>query len=238
MLNCLIIDDEPLARQHIANYISRVNDLKLVGSVRNPVIGKNVLDNEAVDLIFLDIKMQQMSGLDFLKKNAVFQQVIVISAYPEYAIEGFELEVTDYLMKPVTFERFLKAVDKVRVRIGGSENIRTVRYQPDFIYVKHNQRYEKVLLADILYIESMLNYVRIITSAGRYMVYSSLRSIYASLPADRFIRIHKSYIAAVSQITSVSPVSLSIGKTKLPVSRANKKALMELIARTGIPYNG
>jgi len=238
MLNCLIIDDEPLARQHIANYISRISDLKLVGSARNPVIGKGILDNEAVDLIFLDIKMQQLNGMDFIKRNEVFQQVIIISAYPEYAIDGFELEVTDYLMKPVTFERFLKAVEKARLRIGGSECIRTVKYQPDFIYVKHNLRYEKLLLEDILFIESMLNYVRIVTVKGKYTVYSSLKNICSNLPGGRFIRVHKSYVVAVSQISSVSPACLFIEGTRLPVSRANKKALMELVLSAGIPFNG
>lgn len=221
MLNCLIIDDEPLARQHIANHISRIGDLKLVGSARNPALGKSILDKEDVDIIFLDIKMREQNGLDFIRKNKPGQQVVVISAYPEYAIDGFELEVTDYLMKPVTFERFSKAIERVKARIG--------QPQPGFIYVKHKNQYEKLLLSDIIYIESKLNYVRISTETRKYTIYSSLKNILSGLPDDQFIRIHKSYIVAISRISSVSANCCCIGNIRLPVSRANKKKLMEKV---------
>ena len=238
MLNCLIIDDEPLARAHIASYVGRVDYLRLVGSARNPVVGKRILDCEAVDVIFLDVKMPHMSGIELVKNNDIFQQVIVITAYPEYAVDGFEIEATDYLMKPVTFERFLKAVEKAKARIGGSEHVRILPYQPDFIYVKHNLRYHKVILADILYIESMLNYIRIVTASAVYIVYSSLKSMATNLPGDQFIRTHKSYLVALSRISSLSLTHVSVGGYQLPVSRAHRQQLKKLVLETGMPFNG
>ena len=153
MLNCLIVDDEPLARQQIEAYVGRVPFLKLIASVRNPAIAKEVLHTELIDLIFLDIQMPQTSGIDFLKNNDIFQQIIFITAFPEYALDGFELEATDYLMKPVTYERFLKACEKALVKVSGSETIKQNKEHPEFLYVKCNQRFEKVWIDDILFIE-------------------------------------------------------------------------------------
>jgi len=233
-LNCLIIDDEPLARQHIEGYVSRISYLKLAGSVRNPVVGKTILDNEPIDLIFLDIKMPQMSGIDFIKEYRIFQQVILITAFPDYALDGFELEVTDYLMKPVTFERFLKAVEKAYSKVTGSESIKTIKQQPDFLYVKNNQRYDKILLDDILYVESMLNYINIITEKGKYTVYSSLKSAETTLPKDRFLRIHKSFIVALSKISAIESHQLHVGSYQLPISRANKNTILQAALNTGL----
>jgi len=234
MLNCLIIDDEPLARKHIENYVSRVPYLKLVGSVRNPMAGKTILNNEPVDLIFLDIKMPQMTGLDFIRDYSVFQQVILVTAFPEYAIEGFDVEATDYLMKPVTFERFFKAVEKARAMIAGPETMRTIKQQPDFLYIKHNQRYEKLLIADILFIESMLNYINIYTETGKYTIYASLKSAGEALPKDKFIRVHKSYLVSLSKIDTIGLHRLTIGKSKVPVSRGNKDELIKAALNAGI----
>ncbi len=234
MLNCLIIDDEPLARQQIESYVNRVPYLALAGSVRNPVVGKTILDNEAVDLVFLDIKMPQMTGIDFLREYHISQQVILVTAYPEYALDGFELEVTDYLMKPVTFERFLKAVEKANAQVNGSDTIKTVKHQPDCLYVKNNQRYEKISLEDILYIESMLNYVNIVTTKKKYTIYSSLKNAEACLPKDKFLRIHKSYIAAIAKIDAIDAGRVDVGGHKLPLSRTNKNEVTKAVLDTGL----
>ncbi|QHS57449.1 response regulator transcription factor [Mucilaginibacter sp. 14171R-50] len=228
MLNCLIVDDEPLARRQIESYVSRIPFLKLVGSVRNTAAAMQVLHSDPVDLIFLDIKMPGITGIDFLKNNDVFQQVIFITAFPEYAIEGFELEVTDYLMKPVTFGRFLKACEKAFDRVGGSDTIRSIQARPGFLYVKCNQRFQKILVNDILFIEAMLNYVTIVTTSGKYIVYSSLKAIWGSLPPQQFIRIHKSYLAGVAHITAISSGHVHIREHALPVSRANKQAVVKM----------
>jgi len=238
MLNCLIIDDEPLARQQIESYINRVPYLALAGSVRNPVVGKTILDNEAVDLVFLDIKMPQMTGIDFLREYHISQQVILVTAYPEYALDGFELEVTDYLMKPVTFERFLKAVEKANAQVNGTDTIKTVKHQPDYLYVKNNQRYEKISLEDILYIESMLNYVNIVTVKKKYTIYSSLKNAEACLPKDKFLRIHKSYIVAVAKIDAIDAGRIDVGGHTLPLSRTNKNEVVKAVLDTGLSLGG
>ena len=238
MLNCLIIDDEPLARQQIESYVNRVPYLALAGSVRNPVVGKTILDNEAVDLVFLDIKMPQMTGIDFLREYHISQQVILVTAYPEYALDGFELEVTDYLMKPVTFERFLKAVEKANAQVNGTDTIKTVKHQPDYLYVKNNQRYEKISLEDILYIESMLNYVNIVTMKKKYTIYSSLKNAEACLPKDKFLRIHKSYIVAVAKIDAIDAGRVDVGGHKLPLSRTNKNEVIKAVLDTGLSLGG
>lgn len=234
MLNCIIVDDEPLARQQIEVYVSRVPFLKLVGTARNPAIANGILQTELVDLIFLDIQMPQMSGIDFLKNNDIFQQVIFITAFPDYAIEGFELEVTDYLMKPVTFERFLKGSKKALARISGSQTIRSINDKPDFLYVKCNQRFEKVWIDEILFIESRLNYINIITKNRKLIVYSSLKAIESSLPPDRFLRIHKSFMVAINHINAIEGHQIDIAGNKLPVSRANKQAVLQIAMNPGL----
>jgi DNA-binding LytR/AlgR family response regulator len=229
MLNCLIVDDEPLARKQIEAYVERVPFLTLVGTARNPTIAKEVLQAELVDLIFLDIQMPQMNGINFLKNNDIFQQIVVITAFPEYALDGFDLEVTDYLMKPVAFDRFLKASNKALAKVSGSSMIRAISDKPDFLYIKCNQRYEKIWLAEILYIESMLNYINIITKQRKFTVYSSLKAIESSLPTDQFIKIHKSYMVAIRHVNAIDSRHLQVMGHQLPVSRSNKQAVLQKI---------
>lgn len=226
ILNCLVVDDEPLARKQVETYVSRVPFLKLVGTARNPVAAQAILQTEPVDLIFLDIQMPQLTGTEFLRQHDIFQQVIFITAYPQYALEGFELEATDYLMKPVTFERFLKACNKALAKVSGSQTIKSIGSQSEFLYVKSSQRFEKIWIKDILFIESMLNYVNIITAARKYTVYSSLKAIESSLPADDFVKTHKSYLAAKNHISAIDGHEIRIGAYRLPVSRANRTAVM------------
>jgi DNA-binding LytR/AlgR family response regulator len=236
ILNCLVVDDEPLARMHIENHIARMACLKFAGSARNASIAKTILDNEAIDLIFLDIKMPQTSGLEFLRENNVFQQVILVTAYPEFALDGFELDVTDYLMKPVTFERFEKAVEKAYSKVGGFDNIRKIKQEQDFCYVKTSQRYEKVAFDDILYIESMLNYIHIITKTGKLTVYSSLKNAEAIFPKDMFVRIHKSYLAAIAKISTIELKHICIDDHKIPISRGNRHSLVEAARKMGFMF--
>lgn len=234
MLNCIIVDDEPLARKQIETYVGRVPFLKLVGTARNPAIAQGILQSELVDLIFLDIQMPQMNGIDFLKSSDIFQQVIFITAFPEYAIEGFELEVTDYLMKPVTFDRFLKGSKKALAKVSGSQTIKSINDKPGFLYVKCNQRFEKIWVDDILYIESMLNYINIIAKNRKFTVYSSLKAIETSLPQDKFIRIHKSYMVAIHHITAIDGHQIHVAGHTLPVSRSNKQAVLGIALNVGL----
>jgi DNA-binding LytR/AlgR family response regulator len=234
MLNCIIVDDEPLARKQIESYVQRVPFLKLVGMARNPTIAREILQTELVDLIFLDIQMPQMSGIDFLKNNDIFQQIILITAFPEYAAEGFDLEVTDYLTKPVTFDRFLRGGKKALAKVSGSAVIKSISDKPDFLYVKCNQRFEKIWLADILYIESMLNYIHIVTQQRKFTVYSSLKAIESSLPPGQFVRIHKSYVVAMNHINSIDGRQINVMGHRLPLSRSNKQAVLQIALKVGL----
>jgi DNA-binding LytR/AlgR family response regulator len=229
MLNCLIVDDEPLARKQTQSYVERIPFLKVVGTARNVAIASEILKAKPVDIIFLDIQMPQQSGIEFLKANDIFQQVIIISAFPEYALEGFELEVTDYLVKPVSFERFTKACNKALARAEGIGNIRSVAHKKDFLYVKVNQRFEKIFIDEILFVESLLNYVRIITDKNRFIVYSSLKAVQDSLPTNSFLKIHKSYLVSTKHIQTIENNQLKIGDSILPISRKNKNVVIQLI---------
>jgi DNA-binding LytR/AlgR family response regulator len=222
---------------HVENYIARLPFLKLAGSARNAAIAKNILENEAIDIIFLDVKMPQTTGIEFIRRHNIFQQVILVTAYPEFALDGFELDAADYLMKPVTFERFAKAVDKAYGRITGFDNIRKIKQEPDFCYVKTNQRYEKIVFDDILYIESMLNYINIITAGAKVTVYSSLKNAEAILPKDKFVRIHKSYIVSVTKINSIELKHAGIAGQKLPISRGNRNGIIEAAAKLGLIFS-
>jgi DNA-binding LytR/AlgR family response regulator len=233
MLNCIIVEDEPLVRRQIEGYVAQIPFLHLVGTARNPVIASAILQTEAVDLVFLDIKMPHMSGIEFLQQQDVCQQVIFITAYPEYAVQGFELEVTDYLVKPVTFERFLKACEKAQAKVKGSLTVKSNQEQPGYLYVKCDSRLEKVALADILFVEAMLNYVHIVTPKRKYTVYSSLKAIQELLPPDAFLRVHKSYLVALDHITTVGQSEVRIGEHQLPVSRRNQQALKQYLAGKG-----
>jgi two-component system, LytTR family, response regulator len=234
MLNCIIVDDEPLARKQIEAYISKVPFLNLVGTARNPIMAQAILQTELVDLIFLDIQMPRLTGIDFLKNNDIFQQVIFITAFPEYAIQGFELEVTDYLMKPVTFERFVKACQKALAKVSGSQTVKSIIDKPDFLFVKCNQRFEKIRIDDILYIESMLNYINIISINKKSTVYSSLKAIEGNLPSDKFVRIHKSYLVAINHINAIEGHQVQVSGHTLPVSRSNKQAVLQIALNVGL----
>jgi DNA-binding LytR/AlgR family response regulator len=234
MLNCLIVDDEPLARKQIESYVGRIPFLKMVGAARNIDRAREILQTELVDLIFLDIQMPQMTGIDFLKNQDIFQQVIFITAFPEYAIEGFELEVTDYLMKPVTFERFLKAAKKALAKVNGSQTIKSINDRPDFLYIKCNHRFEKIMVGDILYIEAMLNYINIITTNRKYIVYSSLKAIEDKIPRDNFLKIHKSYIVGVNHINAIDSHHIDVAGSRLPVSRSNRTAVLQIALTLGL----
>ncbi|MFB6455530.1 LytR/AlgR family response regulator transcription factor [Chitinophaga sp. Hz27] len=231
MLNCIIVDDEPLVRRQIESYIEKIPFLNLVGTARNPVVAQAILNTEAVDLIFLDIKMPQMSGIELLQQYDIFQQVIFITAYPDYALQGFELDVTDYLMKPVTFERFLKACEKANAKMSGSSTLKMNREQPDALYVRSNHRLEKILLSDILFIEAMLNYVHVVTTTQKYTVYSSLKAIEDTLPQSNFLRVHKSYIVALNQINTVEASQLRIAGHVIPISRRSQSTLKQCLAQ-------
>jgi DNA-binding LytR/AlgR family response regulator len=227
-LGCLVVDDEPLARRQLESYIERVPYLKLMGSARNATIASDMLCSLPIELIFLDIRMPGVNGIEFLKQSQLIQQVIIISAFPDYALEGFELEVTDYIMKPVSFERFSKACDKALARSEGI-GLPAHMLQNKFLYVKSGHRLTKVIIADILYVKSMLNYVILVTVKERFIMYSSLKAMELLLPEEQFTKIHKSYLVAISVIELIDKNQVKIADEFLPVSRVNRARVLRLI---------
>jgi len=224
-ISCIIIDDEPVARKGIEGYIKKISFLRLVGSYPHPdKIDPTVFAE--TDLIFLDIKLHKSSGLDFyggLKPDAPF--AIVISAYPEYALHGFELNVIDYLLKPASFERFSEAVNRVKEIMllkAGNNNA-------DYFFIKSNNELQKLNYEDILYIEGLSNYVAIHTSQRKFLSYLSLNLLMEKLPKGKFARIHKSYLVALDKIDSVRGSEVFITGKSLPLSKSYKEAFMQLV---------
>lgn len=230
MIRAVIIDDEPLAREGLANYVREVDFLDLVGVCEHPLELMELMDRETVDLIFLDIQMPKMSGIDFLKISKDPPMVILTTAYPSYALEGFRLNVLDYLLKPITFDRFLQAATKAKAQFKLLQQESADRkVEDDHFFVKCNQKYEKIFFDDILYIQGMQNYVSIHTSKGKYMALLTLKDILNKLDGKAFMRVHKSYIIATSKIESVESHELIINSIPIPVSRNYRDELLERV---------
>ncbi len=224
MINCVIIDDEPLAREGLANYVREVDFLNLGGIGENPLELLHLIDQQKVDLVFLDIQMPKMSGIDFLKILQKPPMVVITTAYPSYALEGFQLNVLDYLLKPITFERFFKAAAKARDY--NRLLLRQVSRDPgkaepddDYFFIKCGSKYEKVPFEDILYVEGMQNYVNIYTLKGKFVTMLSLKNLEENLDQKSFIRVHKSFIVAISKIDGIEGNEIFIQTNRIPISR-------------------
>lgn len=225
---CIAVDDEPLALDKIASFIGQLPFLDLKGIFDNPVDALAFLSDNNVDLLFLDIQMERLTGLDLLAALPERPQVILTTAYSEYALKGYEFEVTDYLLKPYSFERFVQAVNKAVKRI--SDKVISVKdIVPDFIFVKTDYRLVKIMLSDILYIEGMRDYRCIHTSNGKIMTQQTFGSFEELLPSSQFVRIHKSYMVALSKIESVEKHRVKIGKELLPVSESYRERFYAII---------
>jgi DNA-binding LytR/AlgR family response regulator len=225
MIKVVIVDDEPLAREGLASYVREVDFLSLSGVCENALELLPLIDRQAADLVFLDIQMPKMNGIEFLKILQKPPMVIITTAYPSYALEGFQLNVLDYLLKPITFERFFKSATKARdyhKLLTGDPS----RPAEDYFFIKCGNKYEKIGFDDILYIEGMQNYVTIHSTKGKYITMLSLKSLEEKLDGAAFIRVHKSFIAAVNKIDSIEPAELTIGGNHIPVSRGYREIVM------------
>lgn len=239
-LKCLIVDDEELARTLLDNYISRVPHLETVGKCANPLEAMQVLQNQPVDLIFLDIQMPELTGIEFLRTLPVKPLIIFTTAYKEYALEGFELDVVDYLLKPFRFERFLHAVNKAGKLLQSGQRpasappptaTETPPESKNYILVKADFKTYRIFFQDILYIESMKEYVAYHTPEGKTLSLGSLKSLEQELPTDQFMRIHKSYIVAKKKVSALEGNMVHIGKVKLPIGSSYRTAVLaELFA--------
>ncbi|WP_295122871.1 LytTR family DNA-binding domain-containing protein [uncultured Chitinophaga sp.] len=228
MLNCIIVDDEPLAREGMANYVKETGFLQLAGTCEDPVSLMQLMDTQKADLLFLDIQMPKMSGIDFLRITPNPPMVIITTAFPAYALEGFQLNVLDYLLKPITFDRFLKSAAKAKdyfqLRSAASSPEKT-----DHFFIKCGSKYEKIYFADILYVEGMQNYITIHTTKGKYITLLYLKHLEQNLDGQAFIRVHKSFIAAIGKIDSIEGNEICIGTHRVPMSRNYREQVIEKV---------
>jgi DNA-binding LytR/AlgR family response regulator len=218
-MNCLVVDDEPLARELLEGYISEMPDLRLISTCSNALEAIAVLEKETVDVLFLDINMPRLSGLEMLRTLSVKPAVVLTTAYPEYAVEGFNLDVADYLLKPFSFERFLKAVNKVKALTGKSDSTGA----HEVLAIKADKRTWQVELRHITYIESSGDYVIVHTNERKITAHDTLRNLESRLPEGRFLRVHKSYIVATPVIEFAEGNMLHIAGTNIPIGKTYRE---------------
>lgn len=226
-LRCVIIDDEPIARKGLKEYIQDASFLQLAGEFDNPLKAAELLVKEKVDLLFLDIQMPKMTGLEFLKTLLHPPMVIFTTAYPQYAVEGFEWNAIDYLLKPFSFERFWKAVSKARTMQEAITQPVTATADPDHFFIKSYNKLIRIAYDDILFIEALQNYVAVYTNGRKYITYITFHSIESQLPTGRFIRTHKSYIVSASKVESIEGNDITIGTHHIPISRTERETVLQ-----------
>jgi two-component system, LytTR family, response regulator len=228
------VDDEPMARDVLRRYIQKVPILKLLSEFGNAIDATVFLQEQAVDIIFLDIKMPQLSGTEFVRTLYYSPKIVFTTAHKEFAHEGFELDVTDYLLKPIRFDRFLRAVNKAfpQRKQDGEPQTTTVtdthRPGTSFIYLRVDRKMIKVLLDDILYIESDKDYVKVYTEKGYYITRQTIASVEAMLSDSKFIRVHRSYIISFSKLKSFTTETVEIGDKELPIGKLYRNSFIKL----------
>jgi two-component system, LytTR family, response regulator len=233
-VKCIIVDDEPMARDVIRRYIQKIPTLKLLGEFGNAIEATIYLQDQSVDMIFLDIKMPQLSGTEFVRSLRNVPKIIFTTAHKEYAHEGFELDVIDYLLKPIRFDRFLRAVNKAfpqRLQeVEGISPLTAVENKPanSFIYLRVDRKMIKVLLADILYIESDKDYVKVFTDKGFTITRQTIASVEAMLSESQFIRVHRSYIVSLNKLQSFTAETVEIGNKELPIGKLYRNNFLKL----------
>lgn len=230
MIKCVIVDDEPLARSGLTNYVKEVDFLLLVGDASNPMELTQLLDEQEVDLIFLDIQMPIMNGIDFLKMTSNPPMVIITTAYPSYALEGFQLDVMDYLLKPITFNRFFKAATKAKDYHQLIHQVKpnSIPFQSslDCFFIKCDGKFEKIYFDDILFVQAMQNYVTIHTRKRKYITLLYLKNVAQNLDSKSFIRVHKSFIVSIPKIEGIDGNEILIQSHRIPMSRNYRKEVM------------
>lgn len=226
---CLIIEDEPLALEKTKDFVNKVPFLHLSATFDNALTGLNYLNSNKVDILFLDINMDELSGIELLESSKISSQVIITTAYQEYALKGYELQITDYLLKPFTFNRFLQAVNKAQ------ENIikHSSEPQPDFIFVKTENRLEKIMINDIVYIEGMRDYRRIHTVNKKVMTLQNFSEFEKLIPSSLVCRVHKSYMVALNKIVSIERSRIKIADQLIPISETYKEDFFQIIQNRG-----
>jgi DNA-binding LytR/AlgR family response regulator len=230
-LKCIIIDDEPVARKVLQEFVEDIDYLELAGQAENPLKAMSLLNDNDIDIIFLDINMPKLNGLDFLKTSKFNSEIIITTAYPVYAVEAYGLDVLDYLVKPIAFERFLKACNKVKeLKAQKSPTGPQPINANDHFFIKSENQIEKVFYDDLLYAEAMMNYVMLYTNSKKMMVYITIKGLEEQLPAEKFIKVHKSFIVNINKIRSIEGNILDIGNEKISISQnLREKVINEIV---------
>ncbi|MFC0517355.1 LytR/AlgR family response regulator transcription factor [Mucilaginibacter angelicae] len=244
MIRCLVVDDEPLALHILEDYISKMPFLQLVKATTNPIEALTMVQAAEADLVFLDVQMPELTGIQFLKIANGKAKVILTTAYPQYALEGYELDVVDYLLKPIAFDRFFKSVQKAQGIIQPvvakpqvvvqAEPVQQDDFSTDFIFVKTEHKIQKVYLHDILFIEGLKDYISIFTSAERIITLQGMKKMEDALPEKHFVRVHKSYIVALNKIDSIERSRIQIGDKIIPVGDTYRDEFFRMIENKNI----
>ena len=241
ILKCIVVDDEPLALDIIADYIAKIPFLELVKCTENAIEALQLVQEGGIDLVFLDIQMPELTGIQFLKIAGNKASYILTTAYSQYALESYDLNVSDYLLKPIAFDRFYKAVEKVRHHSQKNEQLPIAAIESlakptpittpvhDFIFIKTENRIQKLRLDDILYIEGLKDYISIFTKTERIITLQNMKKMDETLPKDSFIRVHKSYIIAVDKIESIERSRIAIAGKTIPVGDTYREAFFRMI---------
>lgn len=238
-MRCLVVDDEPLARQLIESYIHRVDGLSLVKSCSNAVEAFTIIQQQQIDLVFLDIQMPQITGIDLLKTLKQRPRIILTTAYREYAVDAYDLDVTDYLLKPILFERFLRSISKIYQlkqpnELVNEEISKWPSYEEAYTYLKEDREMVKVFLKDILYIESLRDYVRVKTTSKQIVTYQKISYLEQKLPEGKFIRVHRSFIIALDKVSSFSNSSVKINTFDIPIGRNYKNQALNALNKSNV----
>ena len=234
-VTCMIVDDEPMAREIISSFVGKIHNLELVATCKNVSEAFSVLQKESIQLIFLDINMPEISGLSLAKSIQHKSQVIFTTAYREYAIEGFDLQAVDYLLKPISFDRFLKAVQKYfDLHISKETVKKEVQYleKETSIFVRSDRKMVKVRFKEINYIESLSDYVKIFTDKETIITRETISNIESKLPSNEFLRTHRSYIVSMPKIDSFTNELIELKKKAIPISRSYKENVLQKLTRT------
>lgn len=227
LIHCLVVDDEPIARKGMMEYIRQIDYLNAVAQCKSAAEAAGLLQKHQIDLVFMDIQMPKLTGIEFVKALADPPLIIFTTAYSEYALEGFELDVVDYLLKPISFARFLKAVEKAQVYLHARNKEMSIT--DDFFFIKCNGKIEKIVMAEVIYIEAMANYVIIHTRQKKYITYLTFSGIEAQLPSTLFVRIHKSFLVAIPAIQTIDGDEVVTSLMRLPISKNYRHDVMNRI---------
>jgi len=225
---CIIIDDEPLAIKVIEGYLSNIKSFEVIDTFNNPLEALELLQTETIDLMFLDINLPFINGIEFLRSLKKHPQVVLTTAYREYAVESYELNILDYLVKPIPIERFMKTINKANLVLGGKASTEDNR---EHIFIKMDKKMIKVFLDEILYVESLKDYIRITTIGGSHLIHQTLTSFTNQLPGDKFIRIHRSFTISIPKVSAISGNVVEIGDHHVPIGRNYVNEVKDIILK-------